>query len=182
MRKFFQKVWDKVKTYTWSLRFKLGYNFNPKLGFPYRSGLWAHAALFFDDVEKIVIYRYGFSTNAEINLDDTDFNVYKYTDILPDKYNIHENATILLASLINKQYQDGLGVHNFLAGNKIRLYTNNSNVAGQLRNRLSTFKGPYACNPFFFHYMGMNSHDQHGIPYNFTHMNGNLFITYLPEG
>jgi len=182
MRKFLKKVWDKVKTYTWALRFKLGYNFNPKPGFPYRSGLWAHAALFFDDVDKIVIYRYAFSVHSEINLDDTDFNVYKYTDILPENYDIYENSPILLATLINKQYEDGLGVHNFLAGNKIRLYTNSSKVAGELRNRLSTFKGPYACNPYFFHYMGMNSHDQHGIPYNFTHMNGNLFITYLPEG
>ena len=182
MRKFLQKVWDKVKTYTWALRFKLGYNFNPKLGFPYRSGLWAHAALFFDDVDQIVIYRYGFSTGPNINVDDTDFTVYKYTDILPEGYSIYNNAPILLAALIMKQYEDGLGVHNFLAGNKIRLYTNSSTVAGEFRNRLSTFTGPYANNPYWFHYMGMNSNDQHGIPYNFNHQNGNLFITYLPNG
>jgi hypothetical protein len=182
MRKFLQKVWDKVKTYTWALRFKLGYNFKPKPGFPYRSGLWAHAALFFDDVDQIVIYRYAFSTHSEVNLDNTDFNVYKYSDILPPDYNIYENSPILLATLILKQYEEGLGVNNFLAGNKIRLYTNSTLVAGELRNRLSTFVGPYACNPYFFHYMGMNSHDQHGIAYNFTHTNGNLFITYLPEG
>ncbi|NDB85997.1 MAG: hypothetical protein EB127_25345 [Alphaproteobacteria bacterium] len=182
MAKFITKAWDKIKTYTWAFMFKLGYNFNPKLGFPYRSGLWAHAAIFFDDVEELVIYRYGFSNTSQIDLDNTDFVVYKYRDILPEKYSVYQNTPILLATLIHKQYEDGLGVHNFLAGNKIRLYTNSSIVAGELRNRLSTFKGPYACNPYFFHYMGMNSHDQHGIAYNFNHTNGNLFITYLPEG
>jgi hypothetical protein len=30
--------------------------------------------------------------------------------------------------------------------------------------------------------MGMKAMDQHGIPYNFTHGNGNLFITYSKEG
>lgn len=182
MRKFLSKVWDKVKTYTWALGFKLGYSFNPKIGFPYRHGLWAHVALFFDDVEQLVIYRYEFTSTPDVNLDSSDFVVYKYTDILPGEYNIYDNATILLATLIMKQYQEGLGVHNLLAGNKIRLYTNSPVVAGELRNRLSTFRGDYAYNPYFFNYMGMKNMDQHGIPYNFTHTNGNLFITYLPEG
>jgi hypothetical protein len=180
--KFLQKAWDTIKTHAWSLAFKLGYSFTPKPGFPYRPGLWSHAALFFDDEEKIVVYRYGFSSTENIDLDNTDFVVYKYTDILPQEYNIYRNSPILLATIIMKQYEDGMGVHNFFAGNKMRLYTNSSLVAGELRNRLSTFKGTYACNPFLFHYMGMKGTDQNGIPYNFNHSNGNLFITYLPEG
>ena len=182
MRKFLLKLQDKIKTYAWALAFKLGYSFTPKAGFPYRSGLWAHLALFFDDVEQIVIYRYGFTTSPDIDLDSTDFIVYKYTDILPEGYDIFTNTPILLATLVNKQYEDGLGVHNLLAGNKIRLYTNSPVVAGELRSKLSTFAGPYAYNPYFFNYMGMKNSDQHGIVYNFTHGNGNLFINYLPEG
>jgi hypothetical protein len=182
MKKYIQKLYDICKTYTWALAFKLGYNFNPKLGFPYRSGLWAHIALFFDDEEQMIVYRYGSTTSENIDLDNADFAVYKYRDILPEDYNIFKNSPILLATLISKQYQEGLGVNNFLTGNKLRLYTNSPVVAGELRNRLSTFTGPYACNPYFFNYMGMRNYDQHGIVYNFAHTNGNLFITYLPEG
>lgn len=182
MKNFYYKVLDKLKTYGWAALFKLGYNFNPKTGFPYKSGLWTHIALFFDDVEQMVVYRYACTEGSDTDLDQSDFYVYKYNEILPEDYDIYNNAVVLLATLANKQYHSGLGFNNLMTGTKLRIYTNSPYVAGQLRNHLSRFEDPYAFNPYFFSFLGMKSKDQHGIPYNFNHSNGNLFITYLPEG
>lgn len=181
MKSFYYKILDKIRTYSWALAFLLGYNFKPKPGFPYRHGLWTHIGLFFDDVEQMVVYRYGSTEGPEIDMDNTDFYVYKYKDILPEGYDIYTKTAFLLASLALKQYTSGLGFNNLMTGTKLRIYTNSPYVAGELRNHLSRFKDPYGYNPYFFQAMGMKPKDQHGIPYNFTHQNGNLFITYTPE-
>ena len=182
MKNFYYKILDKIRTYMWTMAFSFGYGFNPKLGFPYRPGPWTHIGLFFDDVEQMVIYRYESNDSLNVNMDNTDFLVYKYKDLLPEGYDIYTKTTFLLASLALKQYNSGLGFNNLMTGTKLRIYTNSPFVAGELRNHLSRFEDPYGYNPYFFQAMGMKSVDQHGIPYNFNHTNGNLFITYLPEG
>jgi len=182
MKNFYYKVLDKIRTYMWTIAFSFGYGFNPRLGFPYRHGLWTHIGLFFDDVEQMVVYRYGSTEGPDIDMDKTDFFVYKYKELLPEGYDIYTKTTFLLASLALKQYTSGLGFNSLMTGTKLRIYTNSPYVAGELRNHLSRFKDPYGYNPYFFQAMGMKAMDQHGIPYNFSHNNGNLFITYKKEG
>ena len=103
MKNFYYKVLDKIRTYMWTMAFSFGYGFNPILGYPYRSGPWTHIGIFFDDVEQMVVYRYGSTDGPDIDMDSTDFLVYKYKDLLPEGYNIYTKVTFLLASLALKR-------------------------------------------------------------------------------